>query len=321
MKNYVLNSYDLEAAKRLEDFLPDCLFDAHMHISHNKETGGGHTSLEDYFSDTAPLYGGRPVRCNAIVHPGKFLADPGEMEKSVSFLAAQMEENPGCAAEVQVLPDDTAQDIEKRLVHPAFRGLKCYHVFAHRTDTFNASVEEYLPEGAWEVADQRGLAITLHLVKNEALADPDNRNYVKEKAKQYPGAKLILAHAARSFAAWTVFDTVDELKDLENVWFDFSGICESPSLQYVLKTCGVSRCMWGTDYPISLLAGKAVSIADRFYWIGERELKSFVSKTDFHSWHVATEGLYALRQACVLQDLSSKDIEDLFYNNAARLWK
>ena len=52
MKNYVLNSYDLEAAKRLEDFLPDCLFDAHMHISHNKETGGGHTSLEDYFSDT-----------------------------------------------------------------------------------------------------------------------------------------------------------------------------------------------------------------------------------------------------------------------------
>ena len=86
-------------------------------------------------------------------------------------------------------------------------------------------------------------------------------------AKKYPDAVLILAHAARAFAAWTVFDTVDKLAPYENVWFDFSAICEPTAMLYILKKIGAKRCMWGTDYPTSLFEGKAVSIADKFHWI------------------------------------------------------
>ena len=88
----------------------------------------------------------------------------------------------------------------------------------------------------------------------------------------------------------------------------------------ILKKIGVSRCMWGTDYPISMFAGKAISLGDTFYWIGEKELQSFSSATTLHSWHVGTESLMAIRQACTLADLTPTDVEDLFYNNAAALF-
>ena len=53
-------------------------------------------------------------------------------------------------AEIFVHPAERVEDIEKRLVHPNIRGLKCYHQLAQREATFNASIGEYLPESAWE---------------------------------------------------------------------------------------------------------------------------------------------------------------------------
>ena len=158
------------------------------------------------------------------------------------------------------------------------------------------------------------------MVKDDALADPENMRQIKDFAKRYPDATLILAHAARSFATWTAFESVDELVDFENVWYDFSGVCESPSVAYILKKIGTSRCMWGSDYNVSLAVGKAISIADTFYWINENDIKNFKSKTTLRHWHVGTENLYAVRQACKLLDLKSSDVEDIFYNNAARLF-
>ena len=78
--------------------------------------------------------------------------------------------------------------------------------------------------------------------------------------------------------------------------------------------------MWGSDYPISRLAGKAISIADSFYWIAEADLERFAGPTEFHSWLVGTENLMAVRQACLMLDLGSSDVEKLFYKNAATLF-
>ena len=40
-------------------------------------------------------------------------------------------------------------------------------------------------------------------LKDKALADKDNLDYIIKMSKSYPDAVLILAHAARSFASWT----------------------------------------------------------------------------------------------------------------------
>ena len=332
-QNGVYNAHDVEAAKKLDAFLPDKIFDAHAHlydesfISGDANDGGAFSlrkrcEVPDYLEDMRYLFGDRTVKMNIVTTPDAKMTDPhGEARRaSTAFLKKQLDLYEGHVGEVMVGPDDTVEDIEGMLVHPAIRGFKCYHLLAHKKPTFQAPIGDYLSEAAWEVADKKGLAITLHMVRDECLADPLNSEYIVRMAKKYPNAVLILAHAARSFAAWTAVEAIDTVKHLENVWFDFSGICESPAKFQIMKTCGVDRCMYGTDYPISRLAGKAISLADRFYWINEKDLSRFSGATEFHSWLVGTESAMALRQACILADLKESDVEKLFYKNAARLF-
>lgn len=321
--SYIFGEHSEETAKILSDFMPRRIFDAHMHISHitsvSPYISEENKAIDDYKRDMKAMFGDIDFACNAIVFPLPPLKDMAELEKSTKHLKTQLELHPDCVGEVIVMPRDNADDIEKRLVHPRIRGLKCYWIYSESGAGAQSDIKEYLPESAWEVANKRGMFITLHMVKDRVLADETNREYIKTMAKKYPNAVLILAHCARAFAAWTAFDTVDELKNLENVWFDFSGICESPAMAYIFKKIGVKRCMWGSDYPVSQPIGKCVSIGDVFYWIYENDLENFSTKNTLHAWRVGVENVMAVRQAAKLMDLTSKDIEDFFYNNAAGL--
>ncbi len=314
------SQYDMEAVKILDAFLPDRLFDAHAHLSHIDLPDRSKTSIREYLEEMEPLIGKRELKGNYIIHPLTPLKSPRISEESTHYLKEQLTLHPGNAGEILVLPNDSEEEIEKQLIHPCIKGLKCYHIFADRKDTFYAGIEEYLPQTAWEVANARGLCITLHMVRPHALADEGNRAYIKMMAKRYPNAKLILAHCARAFASWTAIESVSELVPYENVFFDFAAVCESPAMIQILKKVGVKRCMFGTDWPCSMSAGKCISIGDTFYWLNEKELRSFTSKTDLHTWLVGTETLMAQRQACLLTDLKERDIEDLFYNTAASLF-
>ena len=333
VKNGVYNSYDLEAAKILNDFLPDKIFDVHAHLYDadfvsGMANGGGAFSIRNrcevphYLEDMKPLLGSREIHLNIVTTPDASMTGPDSpcRKAGVEFLADQLTRYPGHVGEVMVGPDDTVNDVENMLIHPGIRGFKCYHLLAANKPTWNAPIGDYLPESVWEVADKHGFAITLHMVRDKALSDPVNQEYIIYMAKKYPNAVLILAHAARSFAAWTAVEAVDAVKSLDNVWFDFSGVCESPAVFQIMRKCGVERCMWGSDYPISRLAGKAISIADSFYWIAEADLERFAGPTEFHSWLVGTENLMAVRQACLMLDLGRNDVEKLFYKNAATLF-
>ncbi len=318
MKDYLLNECDIEAAKIIDDFLPEKLFDAHMHVSHFGSKFADHSTFDEYYRDIKLFSKDRIVRCNGIIFPNIELRNSDDMARSVKFLCEELDKHPQNVGEIMVLPTDTVEEIQGRLVHNRICGLKCYHVYADRLDTTNADIEEFLPESAWQVANEKKLVITLHLVKDEALAHPNNLHYIIDMSKKYPDATLILAHAARAFAPWTVFDVVDRLIHCDNVWFDFSSICETTALLYIVKKIGITRCMWGTDYPVAMLAGKPISIANSFYWINAEDLKRI---NRLNSWHVITEEFMALRQTCILADLGNGEIEDLFYNNANRLFR
>ena len=49
-------------------------------------------------------------------------------------------------------------------------------------------------------------------------------------------------------------------------------------------------------------------------------MDNFTSKTPVSNWLIGLENLMAVRQACILAELSRSEIEDLFYNNANRLF-
>ena len=321
---------DLEAAKILNDFLPDRIFDAHAHLFDTAlipslsvpESERVVCGVEEYRAELSQLLGShRQLRLNIIGYPERTMStDRPLLLRSDDFLLTQLQNHADCVGEILITPEDTEESISERLVNEQIIGLKCYHYLAKGTNTWNASIGEYLPEAAWKIANKRGLSITLHMVKDKALADESNLHYIQEMAQRYPNAVLILAHAARAFASWTAVETVEKVAHLDNVWFDFSAVCESPAMLQIVKKAGISRCMWGSDYPICRMRGKAISLADTFYWINQTDLDRFSAKIPVNNWLVATENLMAVRQMSILADLKSSDIEALFYNNAASLF-
>ena len=193
LTDITINGADKRAIDRLQSFMPDQIFDAHAHLYDCAfapaeaapgsifEACGQVITMDDYIRLQGRLYGeSKKIWLNIITLPDATMADltNGHRGASTDFLKKQLEQHPYCVGEVFILATDTISDIEAQLVHPNIRGFKCYHTSAERKPTWHAGIGEYLPESAWEVANDRGFCITLHMVKDLALADPDNLTYV-----------------------------------------------------------------------------------------------------------------------------------------------
>ena len=332
--NIELTPEDLKAIEVLDDFLPEKIFDMHMHIGSSQicpNMWGGNSifaqcgdenTMDTYLLDNGRFFGKRQIRANMIVCPDKSMCDPsnGHRDAGTALLVRELEKHPECVGEIMISAKDTYEDLEAMLVHPRIRGFKCYHVTSGSSNSFQCCIGEFLPEAAWQVAHKHGLCITLHMVRDLALADPENMSYICQMADKYPNAKLILAHAGRGFAAWTVMDTVEMLAPHKNVYFDLSAVCESGPFFEIIRKCGHKRVFWGSDYPVSMFRGKCVSIGPNFLWLYKEHLENCASKTNFSAYLVGIENLLAVRSACNMLNLDKPAIEDIFYNNAMELF-
>lgn len=326
MEDFVFNQADQDMLARLQGFIPDKVFDAHAHLHKVEHTGDypnnltvryGSTTSKRFLEDQKLLYGNRLVRGLLIPFPTVNFKTPGIPNAANEWILEQLADAPGCAAEVFVKPGDTREYIESLLVNDRVKGFKCYHLCAPVDgSTSDSDIGQYLPEVAWEIANERGFVITLHMVKELSLADPANMAYIKEKTAQYPNATLILAHCARGFASWTTVETVRELKGIPNIYYDLAAICEPATMYEVIRQAGHDKVMWGSDYCIDRVRGRASSCGLGFSWIYNNDLpEGFELPNNL----VCLESLFAFYQASIMLDLTKAQIEDIFYNNAVRL--
>lgn len=304
----------------LGSFLPPVIFDVHAHLycagrsmklpeHHGSVTiAQWHDLARDWMGDLAPkdgLFFGFPTSGQ-------------DTSQDNALVLAQLAGRSASRGLMLVRPNDDPAMIEQAVREQGWAGFKVYHVYAERADTFNASINEYLTQWMWELADRYGLAIMLHMVKPKGLADLDNQRVIRERCLAYPNVKLILAHAARGFCADNTIDGLDALRGLHNVFFDTSAICESPAIIAILQRFGTSRLMYGSDFPVSQLRGGNVSLGDGFYWL-------YDNNAQFNNWQhgqpvlVGIQSLLALRQAARLCHLRDDDLECIFDSNARRL--
>lgn len=332
--NIELTPEDQKAIELLDGFLPEKIFDMHMHIGSREicpnmwannsvfAQCGDENTMDSYLAHSGRFFGDRKIRANMIVCPDRSMCDPesGNRDAGTKLLVRELEKHPECVGEIMISVHDTYEELEAMLVHPRIKGFKCYHVTSGKPDSFQCYIWEFLPEAAWQVADKYGLCITLHMVRDLALADPENMAYICQMADKYPNAKFILAHAGRGFAAWTVMETVEQLVPHKNVYFDLSAVCESGPFFEIIRKCGHKRVFWGSDYPVSMFRGKCISIGPSFLWLYKKQLEQCASKTSFSAYLVGIENLLAVRSACRMLDLTKEQIEDIFYNNAMELF-
>ena len=238
----------------------------------------------------------------------------GLREKANNHVLEQYRIHPECVATPYILPSDNEEMIYALSDRPGVRGLKCYFYGAGVCNGETVSIRDFLSEAAWVVANEKKLPIILHMMRAGALSDPDNFEYITKMSHRYPDAQLVLAHCARAFASWTCIDTIKKLEDHGNIWFDMAAICESgPMMACIIKNAG-KRTVWGSDYPICMNRGRAISLGTGQNWLAGNQFNN-LERT-----FVATENLMAFWQTANLLDLDKAQINDLFYGNANSLF-
>ena len=312
---------------KLQDFIPDKVFDAHAHIhkaeympeGNNMFRGYGTADMERLLRDQKELYGDRKFRALILATPTALFNERPDLRLEMNaWMNEELYKAPDCVGTIYVMPGDTKEDIERMLTNPQIRGFKCYHQSA-KTDgpSWLARPWEYLPETAWQVAQERGMSITIHMVRPDALADADNKAYFKEMCAKYPNAKLILAHCARGFASWTVIEAVREMKGIPNLYYDMGAICDPATMFELIRQAGCDHVMWGTDYFIDRAHGKPINAGDSFQWLYKHEIPESVQ---FPACKTVLESLLAFYQASLMLDLTREQVQQVFYGTGCQLF-
>ncbi len=312
-------------AREIQARLPGRLFDIHMH-----------PYRREHLRPLAPFLEGGPAESDYRVwreHIGRQVgverlrgalltpcpSQDGDIDAINDYVAGQAEKAPGCLASIVVAPHQKPSAVEARLANPRVRCLKPYHFYADRERTFDAAPEEFLPEWAWELADERGLVILLHMVRDAALSDPQNQRYIRTRCEKYPNARLVLAHAARGFHAPNTVGAISVLRGLENLWFDSAAVCEPEALAAILSEFGPRRLLWGSDFPASQQRGRCVTLGDGFAWVTTDQVQWNEKAFFGQPVTVGLESLRALLSAAESSFLDNDDLKDVFHDNALRV--
>src|SRR5882757_4062084 len=238
-------------ASRLEGFIPDEIYDIHAHPyepSHFAPdawpwiNGGGRLGCADHRN---ALLQYMPVK---KIH-GLYFAMPhrtADNKAMNDFVREETKLNGSSLSRTLkvVTPHDDREQVARELRAGIYCGIKVYHVYADRPDTMNASITEFAPDWMWEILNETRGVLMLHMVRNGAVADPDNQREIRQLCKAYPNMKLVLAHIARSFNYRNGRSGLHTIADLENVVVDTSAICETESFRAVWEAFGPSRILW-----------------------------------------------------------------------------
>ena len=322
-KPWQLRSEDLSAIEALDSIIPEKFFDIHAHWYRKADLNApensfwnsgpeiaGYGQWEDYTQQLLPkasLLGGlffpAPLPKVNLSAANQFLFD--ELEKSTLSRGLML-----------VKPETSQKELELGLSHAKVVGFKPYHVYGTETPTSQSGITGFLPEHIWARAHEHGAVIMLHIMKDKALLDPKNCEDIRRLCLKYPNVKLILAHCGRSFHALHA-EGAKFLNSIPNIWFDMSGICEMQAILPILKYFGPEKLMFGTDFPVSQIRGKCISIGNGFIWLDENNCNWD------QAWGkpilVGLESINALQEASNNFGLDKSDLDLINWGNAMQL--
>lgn len=312
--------------RELETFVPSRLFDAHAHLFERRQflaeqpalvkSGPDSVGLDAYQAFMNQMLPRRRISGLFFPFPVAGLDTLGANE----FLISQVHSDSNSRGLMIVQPGMDPEFIRETARRKGIVGLKCYHCYSSEQPTFEAEIPSYLPEEQVRVAHEEGLTIMLHMVKRRGMADPSNQEVIRLWAKRYPDACLILAHAARGFNPHHTIQGIGALRGLRNIWCDTSAVTESGGFEAIVRTLGVDRLLYGSDFPVTCMRGRCVALGDSFFWLSPENADLHAAYTEIRPTLVGLESLRALKLAALNLGLSDSQLEAIFFSNAAELF-
>lgn len=325
MTKWELRDYDREFfAKHLDSFVPREIFDAHAHLY----------ELSHWGRPTALDQGPDPATLDVFREQIEWIT-PGRQtsglffgvgfhagsDESNDFVEREVAKDKTCFAHYLTPPTMDPEALREQVRRRNMAGLKVYHSFITGKPSWTADIGEFLVEEHVRIAHEERLTVTLHMVKDRAMAETANQERIVHFCRKYPGMKLILAHAARGFNPYHTIEGIGALKGLRNVWCDTSAVTEAGAFEAIVDTLGLDRLVWGSDYPVSHMRGRCVAIGDTFVWFYEDSVdwKALAGHAKVEPLLIGLESLRALKLAAMRLRLTDSQVESVFRDNALRM--
>ncbi len=338
MFGYEMSEYDKEVYEnKIADFVPSKIIDVHTHIytkdckKQNRKRHEGivtWTSLvaEDLsIEDFHATYKAMLPRTQTI--PAVQGTPTGELAKTNAY-SRGVQEKYGYKTMYCIGYDTPCEEIEWALTEGGFSGIKPYlnnspsYLPANEIRIFDFVTPEQL-----RVLDKHKAKMILHIARPARLRDKVNVAQLMEIEEKYTNLKMIVAHIGRAYSPEDLGDAFDTLKNTSNMVFDFSANTFSGAMTRCLEAVGPGRVLFGSDMPITKMRMYRISENGTYYNVVPRGLYGDVSndphmrETDEKNvTNFLYEEIMAFRKSAEELKLSKSDIEDVFYNNAAKIF-
>ena len=320
--------------RELHGFLPAKLFDAHVHLfdrsclvpgatfpaRHCYRKFGGAFTPAEYLAWAAAALPGVDIHVGSFGHPGQ----ESDRDASAAY-TGRISDNRRFYGMALVAPCDSAEAVWRRVEQNRLVGLKPYPDFVTGKAASEVTVHDMLPAAQMAVANELALAIMLHIPRPGRLADPVNQAQMVELCERYPSARIIVAHVGRAYYLSNVVGFLDGIAACPNAYIDTAMINHEGVLEYAFRNFPRDRILFGADAPFALVRGKSVEINNQYAYLLGEDYEMGTSIYDVnHSVTFTTfyyEQLRGIRLAAQRARLGSGDIEDIFFNNADRLFR
>jgi len=223
------------------------------------------------------------------------------------------------------IPDMHASEAKVRqtVQEGGYYGFKPYWTMVDwKANEDDVTIMDMLPEPYMRVADDWGLLIMLHIPGSRRLASKSNIEDIKKLSREYPNAKIIIAHLGRSYCPWSMKGGIAHLCDLPNVYWDTSFVQQSLSYKIFFDHVDPARVTYGTDLPIGLTRGRRVCINDRWVDVTRDKLSWTASRDSEHpveGTFMTYEMIRAMREGAEEAGLSTDDLRPIFFDNGMAL--
>jgi len=308
--------------EELQDFVPDRVFDAHIHMFHpehltaaaSPSSAWGHTDFSALQQWAARLYPGRETHFLVLGTPIQGI----DVTAHNRWCIEQVQQDPQSRMNRLVTPSCRVEDIERDVRAQGFIGLKPYRVFSVTGDIAQCRIHEFLPHEQLELANELGLWVTMHLSRFHGCADELNLQDLREfTTHRYPNIKWILAHCARSFTYWPIRQAIDQLRDMSNLWYDVSAVTDVRPLITLFSREDRRRILYGSDgVDATYFHGQYAALGRAWQYVDVDRFHLQFPHCDGRPILAIYEQLLSMKHAAEIAQWSADDIQDLFWRNA-----
>ncbi len=319
--------------EELSPWLPERIYDCHVHISIPKNCGhfsqerrnqfwtmevGVFQTWEEMRANHRLLFPGRDV--DSLVFGGVYREQDSRSGNDYVLSGIR---NPLNRADGLLVtrPEWDAAVIEDAMAK-GFLGIKPYPDLAAQ-ESLEVSIYDFLPHSHLTALNQLNGVLMLPLPRAGRLGDPDNIRELLEIAERYPSIRLIVAHIGRAYCLPAAQESLPRFADMQGIFFDTAANLNADVFQLTMETMGPDRMLFGTDLPLMMMRGcrdhlgaDYVNYTNGPYsWNTNRKSPEEEARYTYYVY----EQLRALIKAAKNAGLDKPAFHKILYHNAAKL--